>query len=74
MVNEISFESLRGPITPRRINGRVIFRVSPRKKPGKSFAVWPLQAHAKKMDCRKNEGGAVGLLFRSIRQSFDHSP
>jgi hypothetical protein len=52
----------------------VIFRVSPRKKPGKSFAVWPLQAHAKKMDCRKNEGGAVGLLFRSIRQSFDHSP
>ena len=35
MVNEISFESLRGPIIPRRANGRVIFRVSPRKKTGK---------------------------------------
>jgi len=41
MVNEISFESLRGPITPRRANGRVIFLISPRKKSGK-FLVYAL--------------------------------
>jgi len=45
MVNEISFESLRGPITPRRANGRVIFLISPRRKSGK-FLVCTLQAHA----------------------------
>jgi len=39
MVNEISFESLRGPITPRRANGRVISLISPRRKSGNFFCV-----------------------------------
>jgi len=41
MVNEISFESLRGPITPRRVNGRVVFPISPRKKSGTPFSCVP---------------------------------
>lgn len=40
MVNEISFESLRGPIIPRRANGRVIFLISPRKNQENFWCVY----------------------------------
>ena len=46
MVNEISLKSLRGPMTPCRVNGQVIFLIFPRKKPGKFFSVCTLQALA----------------------------
>ena len=64
MVNEISFESLRGPITPCRADGQVIFPISPRKKSGKFLFVWTLQAHAIKTDLR---------TFRTAR-SIPHWP
>ena len=63
MVNEISLVSLQGPITPRRANGRVIFLVSPRKKPGKSLCVCTLQAHAIKTDLNKFGSGWCGSIL-----------
>jgi len=45
MVNEISLKSLRGPMTPCRANGQVLFLISPRKKNRKSFLrVYPVSS------------------------------
>jgi len=49
MVNEISLKSLRGPMTPCRASGQVIFLIFPRKKAGKLLPVCTLQARAIKI-------------------------
>jgi len=67
MVNEISLKSLRGPMTPCRANGQVLFLISPRKKTGKVFFVCTLQAHAIET-CLKYLFGCI------LRQTFNLSP
>ena len=69
MVNEISFESLRGPITPRRANGRVIFLISPRKKSGKFFvcALCELMPYRTARSIPYWPTESFSIIFRNLR-------